>query len=373
MEEQKTILVPQQTPLSLQNTSENFHAGKVMLCFEKWKKLTSDYTVLQTIKGVKIDTRDIYELPPPRKEITFNSVEKDEVTLEIAQFLKKGIIKSVNLHDNKFLNGSCISNIFLRQKPDGSNRMILNLKHFNEMVDKKHFKMDTLNSVLPLMKRNCFLAKLDLKDAYYSIPIHSEDRKFFRFYFDGILYEFCALPQGYTDSPRLFTKTLKVPLARLRSLGYTNSGYLDDIYLQGDSFEDCLDNITHTASLLDSLGFTINQSKSIFIPSKRMEFLGFVLDSSSMLIYPNEKKVLKIKDLCSKVLNVTYLSIQQLAELIGHLVSVSSGNQYAPIFYKRLEILKNKALKQSKHNYKATVSLTDEVKKDIQWWINCVD
>ena len=151
--------------------------------------------------------------------------------------------------------------------------------------------MDTLNTVFKLINPNCFFAKLDLKDAYYSIAIHPEERKNFRFKFQGTLFEYCALPQGYTEAPRLFTKLLKIPLAFLRSLGHINSGHLDDIYLQGDSFKECLNNIYESAKVLDNLGFTIHMEKSIFIPQQKMEFLGFILDSQQMLVLPNEKKM----------------------------------------------------------------------------------
>ena len=46
----------------------------------------------------------------------------------------------------------------------------LNLKNLNEYV-QYHFKMGTLQSASRLMKRNCYRALADLRDAYYSVPI----------------------------------------------------------------------------------------------------------------------------------------------------------------------------------------------------------
>lgn len=50
--------------------------------------------------------------------------------------------------------------------------------------------METLASALQLIKPNCYLAILDLKDAYYSVPIFIEHRKFLKFKFEGSRYEF---------------------------------------------------------------------------------------------------------------------------------------------------------------------------------------
>ena len=60
---------------------------------------------------------------------------------------------------------------FCRPKKDGSVRIILNLKKLNESMDYQHFKMETLNHALQLMTQGCYMASIDLKDAYYSIPV----------------------------------------------------------------------------------------------------------------------------------------------------------------------------------------------------------
>lgn len=41
--------------------------------------------------------------------------------------------------------------------------------------------MDTLQSAIRLMKQNCYMASVDLRDAYYLVPIDEEYRKFLRF------------------------------------------------------------------------------------------------------------------------------------------------------------------------------------------------
>ena len=187
------------------------------------------------------------------------------------------------------------------------------------------------------------------------------------------MFQYLVLPQGYSESPRLFTKILKIPLAFLRSLGHLNSGYLDDIYLQSDTYEECCDNIFESAKLLDDLGFTIHTEKSIFIPQQKMEFLGFILDSQKMLVYPTDKKCNKIKEICKTALKKKHMSIQELAKIIGNLVAVEPGNRFAPIYYKRLEILKNKWLKQAKGDYKQIFQTNDILREELNWWINNVD
>ena len=55
--------------------------------------------------------------------------------------------------------------------------MILNLKKLNKYTDFKHFKMESLQNVLHMVKSGVWMASVDLKDAYYSVLIHEEYQK----------------------------------------------------------------------------------------------------------------------------------------------------------------------------------------------------
>ena len=73
-----------------------------------------------------------------------------------------------------------ISNIFFRPKKDGRIRVILNLKSFNKNhMDKLHFKMESLQSAISAMRRDCYFGSVDLSEAFCSIPIRESHRKYF--------------------------------------------------------------------------------------------------------------------------------------------------------------------------------------------------
>lgn len=183
-----------------------------------------------------------------------------------------------------------ISNIFIRPKSDGSHRLILNLKYLNEDVEHIHFKMETLRCVLPMIKKNSWFASIDLKDAYYSVPIDPHFRKYLSFYWDGTLYQFTSLPNGLSSAPRVFTKLLKPVFSYLRKQGFTNVCYIDDIFLQGDSYEECHENVINTSRLTDDLGLTIHPKKSVLRPSTSITFLGFLINSENMTVRLTSEK-----------------------------------------------------------------------------------
>ena len=124
--------------------------------------------------------------PPPTP-----SQEQSIIGEEISKLLRKGVITGAS-----HCTGEYISTIFIRPKKDGAHRLILNLKKVNEYVEYHHFNMDTLQSAIRLMKHNCYMASVDLRDAYYSIPIDVEHQNFLRFLWKGKLLQFTCLPNG---------------------------------------------------------------------------------------------------------------------------------------------------------------------------------
>ena len=109
------------------------------------------------------------------KEIPFSSRECLAIKIELQRFLDKSITVPSEHETCEF-----ISTIFVRQKADGSFRLIFNLRRLNEHIVYHHFKMESLKSVIQLMEKDCFMASVDLRDAYYSVPCSSMPRNTLR-------------------------------------------------------------------------------------------------------------------------------------------------------------------------------------------------
>ena len=70
-----------------------------------------------------------------------------------------------------------VSNVFLVPEKEDQWRLILNLKVLNTFTVREHFKMEDIRSVKDLLVRGDYVCKLDLKDAYLSVPISTAHRK----------------------------------------------------------------------------------------------------------------------------------------------------------------------------------------------------
>ena len=205
-----------------------------------------------------------FELSPPEKiskyEINFNEKENCIVSSEVEKMLSNKVIRIISEKDVKF-----VSTIFLRPKRDGNYRLILKLR--------EHFKMETLKSVLTLVTPNCYFGTLDIKDAYYSIPVSRDSQGWLVFHWQNTFYAFTVLANGLASAPRVYTKVLKPVFSSLRKVGFCNSTYIDDSLLKGDDRDSCSENICETLELVDTLGFTVHPDKSILIPTQEIVFI----------------------------------------------------------------------------------------------------
>ena len=151
--------------------------------------------------------------------------------------------------------------------------------------------MESILLIKDILKPNSSLAKIDLKDAFYSIPISKKSRKYFQYIYNNKLYQFCVLPFGISTAPRVFSKILKPVIALLRTRGMCLIIYLNDLLIAAGTYTDCLNHTKQVISLLESLGFRINYEKSVIIPTQKLEYLGIIIDTTSMtLALPLKKK-----------------------------------------------------------------------------------
>lgn len=321
---------------------------------------------MDTINGYQVELTNEPRQKFIPKPLTFSSTEQLQINMEIDRFLQCKIIEPIFTKDEN----EYISNIFIRPKKDGKVRVILNLKTFNKNhMANIHFKMETLQSAINNMRKDCYFGSIDISEAFYSVPICKTDRKYFRFWHNNQKYQFKALIMGLTTSPRVFTKIMKPVFANLRTLGHISTAYIDDSCLQGNSYQTCMRNIKDTIQLMDSLGLTIHPEKSVLIPSQQIVFLGFILCSVTMTIRLTPEKVTETIALCHDMLEKKRVTIREYAKLIGKLVASEPGVEYAPLFYKPLEKIKDKNLRIHKGNYNSFMNIPTSIQSDITWWI----
>ena len=311
---------------------------------------------------------DPEKFPPSRDrpihQFKRNAADAAMILEEIHNLQAKDVVEQCEHEKGEF-----ISNIFTRPKKSGGTRLILDLSDLNKSVVYQHFKMDNIHTALTLISPNCFVASVDLRDAYYTVPIHPDSRKYLRFMWNGTLWQFKVLPNGLSSAPRLFTKILKPVFAKLREQGHIVVGYLDDTLIMGKTATETKAAVVATTSLLTELGFIVHPHKSVLDPVQEITFLGFRLKTKEMVVELPKDKKHDIAQSCTKLINEVQPSIRLVARVIGQLVATFPAVQYGALYYRSLEKDKICALSANKGHYDRHMTLSVESINELRWWI----
>ena len=133
---------------------------------------------------------------------SFTPEERALIDEEVQSLLAKSAIHPVDPS-----TPGQVAHIFVVPKKDGGLRPVINLKPFNKScLTPPHFRMEGVPDVIRLLNLGDWAASIDLKDAFFHVPICLEHCKLLRFFWDGVLYEFLVLPFGLATAPFVFTK-----------------------------------------------------------------------------------------------------------------------------------------------------------------------
>ena len=111
-----------------------------------------------------------------------------------------------------------------------------------------------------------WVTSIDLKDAYFHIPIHSQSRKYICFHIQGRSYQF--RPFGLSTAPMEFTVVAKEVKLMALQKGIRIHQYLDDWLVRATSHQTCLQHTQTLVALCQELGWLVNKEKSELEPKK---------------------------------------------------------------------------------------------------------
>ena len=283
---------------------------------------------------------------------------------EISNLRQKGAVSEVVSQ----VQEGFFSVLFLVPKKEGKFRPVLNLKALNSFLTTEHFKMEGMHTVRDLLQQGDWMTRLDLKDAYFAVPVHPTHQRYLRFRYKEQTFQFNALPFGLSTAPRVFTKILRPVAGLVRELGVRCVFYLDDVLIMNQEENMALQQTWAVVDLLEALGFLVNFNKSVLTPSQEITFLGFNIDSRQRQVRLPGTKITSIQREAQSLLSQQEVSARTLASFIGKLSSAILAVYPAPLHYRSLQRLKHQALHRA--GYDSPMWMSVEAQEDLRWWID---
>ncbi|CAJ0944457.1 unnamed protein product [Ranitomeya imitator] len=340
--------------------------GRLLLFRDVWISAVEDAWVREVVSsGYKIEfasrPRDrFFQSRPPRDPALVPGFFS-----AIASLLKSGVI--VPVPEKERFTGF-YSNLFVVPKKDGKVRPILDLKLLNRRVRLRHFRMESLRSVIASMEAQEFLCSIDIQDAYLHVPIFPGHHRFLRFAVQRDHFQFVALPFGLATAPRVFTKIMAALMAILRVRGLVLFPYLDDILIKAPSFAQAHESLSIVLDTLARFGWLVNQKKSCLIPSQRIIFLGMLFDTrQSRVFLPKDKRSTLCRDI-RLLQGPRPPSLRSAMKVLGRMVATLEAIPFAQFHSRPLQQAILSQWDRSVFSLDRPIRLSFRVRRSLNWW-----
>jgi len=239
----------------------------------------------------------------------------------------------------------------------------------NSYIDIEKQSFSTIQSAVKLISKGCYMAKVDLRHAYRSVPVHPSNYTALglKWKFDGDTHDTyfvdTRFPFGTRSSPGIFHRLTQSVKRMMIRRGFTGIVvYLDDFLVVGDTKESCQKAYDTLCLLLLDLGFTLSASKLV-PPSQCLVFLGVELDSLALSLSLPASKLNDLKSVLASFHGKPRATKHQLQRLAGKLNWACKVVYGGRTFLRRiLDLMNTLPLPASR------CRLTSDFHRDIQWW-----
>ena len=82
------------------------------------------------------------------------------------------------------------SRLFVVPKPGGRWRPVIDLSTLNRHIKAPRFQMETAQALRAFISPGDYAVSLDLRDAFLHVPVHRSARRYLKFGFEGVGFQF---------------------------------------------------------------------------------------------------------------------------------------------------------------------------------------
>lgn len=185
------------------------------------------------------------------------------------------------------------SPVVLLDKPDGSKRFCVDYRLVNAVTKRDAYPLPQVTMILDRLRDARYLSSLDIKSAYWQIPLSAESREKTAFTVPGRgLFEFTVMPFGLHNAPATWQRLIdRVIGADLEPHVFV---YLDDIIVVTPTFQRHLEVLGEILHRLRSANLTLNKEKCHLCRSE-LCYLGYIVDHRGLRVDPQKvEAILKI-------------------------------------------------------------------------------
>lgn len=180
---------------------KNGEKNEIMRLINRYSKCFSDnMNDLGKCGTVKMEISVTSPKPVVKKPYTIPIPKQQVVDRIVNELLDLEIIRpSSSLY---------ASPIVLTPKANGEDRLCVDYRALNAVIEKQPWPMPTVDGVLATLSGKKYFTTLDMMSGYYQIEIEEDSKKYTAFITHNGHYEFNRMPFGLKNAPCMFQKVM---------------------------------------------------------------------------------------------------------------------------------------------------------------------
>ncbi|CAE1240059.1 Retrovirus-related Pol polyprotein from transposon 297,Retrovirus-related Pol polyprotein from transposon 17.6 [Acanthosepion pharaonis] len=170
---------------------------------------------------------------------------------------------------------------------DGAWRPCRDYRRLNAQTVPDKYPVPNLADFAISLQGATVFTKIDLRKAFYQIPVAEEDVHKTAITTPFGLFEFLRMPFGLRNAAQSFQRLID---EALRGIPHSFA-CIDYLLIASANMDDHKHHVTQVFERLDHYGLKINLDKCLFAVPK-LNFLGFVIDNSGITPIPEKVKAI---------------------------------------------------------------------------------
>lgn len=242
---------------------------------------------LSFTNAIKHSIKTVNDIPIYTKNYRYPEIHKTEVSRQINDMLKQGIIRPSS--------SPYSSPIWVVPKKEDASgkkkwRIVIDYRKLNQVSIDDKFPMPNMDDILGKLGNSMYFTTIDLAKGFHQIEIAEKDIRKTAFSTDKGHYEFVRMPFGLKNAPATFQRLMNSVLSEY--IGKICLVYLDDIIVFSTSLEEHITSLQKIFKRLQEVNLKIQLDKTEFL-KKETEFLGHVVTTEGIKANPNKISAIK--------------------------------------------------------------------------------
>ena len=207
---------------------------------------------------------------------------REETRKQIAEMLDQGVITPSH--------SPWASPIVLVRKKDGTFRFCIDYRKLNSVTIRDAHPLPRVDDLLEALNGSSIFSTLDLRQGYWQIRMHPDDKEKTAFVTPDGLYEFDRLPFGLSGAPATFDRALEIILSGLQ---YDIClCYFDDIIIPSTTIKEHCQKLRLVLDRFRTHNLRVKASKCHF-GAKNVRYLGHVVSAEG--VHTDPAKIESVK------------------------------------------------------------------------------